>query len=131
MKIKFGLIGCGNIGKRHAQHIQNHQEGNITGVFDIDIEKGLTLANKYNSKHCKSFDELLNLDVDIVNICTPNGLHAEHAIKCLKAKKHVLVEKPMALSTYDCEQMLHTALENNKQLFVVKQKPLQPTCGCT
>tara|TARA_B100000683_G_C12490296_1_gene554345 strand:- start:1036 stop:2043 length:1008 start_codon:yes stop_codon:yes gene_type:complete len=126
MKIKFGLIGCGNIGKRHAQHIQNHQEGNITGVFDIDIEKGLTLANKYNSKHCKSFDELLNLDVDIVNICTPNGLHAEHAIKCLKAKKHVLVEKPMALSTYDCEQMLHTALENNKQLFVVKQNRYNP-----
>ena len=126
MKIKFGIIGCGNIGARHAKHINEHKEGILKSVLDINTEKSISIAKKYSCDYFESMDKFLSQDLDIINICTPNGLHSKHAIKCMKAGKHVLVEKPMALKSADCEKMIHTSLNTNKQLFIVKQNRYNP-----
>ena len=64
--------------------------------------------------------------VDIISVCTPNGLHAIHSIMALRAGKHVLCEKPMALSVKDCERMIKEAEDANKRLFIVKQNRFNP-----
>ena len=123
--IKFAIIGCGKIANRHAEHI--HNIGILSAVCDIDIERASALGNKYSAKVYNNIDELLiNEKVDVVSICTPNGLHAEHTIKSLQAGNHVLCEKPMAISVYDCEKMIDMSLNVNKRLFIVKQNRFNP-----
>lgn len=124
-KIRFGLIGCGRIGQRHAEHISNN--GILSAVCDIDLKKAETLANRSNSRAFASIDELLNEGgIDLVSICTPNGLHAEHTIKALAKGVHVLCEKPMALSVHDCGEMIKAAEKANRRLFIVKQNRFNP-----
>ena len=124
--LNFAIIGCGRIAQRHAQHIK--KQGNLTAVCDIYEARAQALAKEYNTKAYTSIDELLNheSDLDVVAICTPNGLHAEHTIKALNAGNHVLVEKPMALSVYDSGEMIKAAERANKRLFVVKQNRFNP-----
>jgi len=127
MTINFAIIGCGYIAHRHARHIIDHPEADLVGGFDILPERTKEFGNKYICKAYTSLDELLNDKiVDIVVIATPNGAHANAAIETLKAGKHVLVEKPMALSVDDCNQMVETAEKFNAKLFVVKQNRFNP-----
>lgn len=125
-KIKFVLLGCGRIAQRHAEHIQNF--GTLVAVCDIEKEKADSLAKKYNVKAYYTIESFLNskVDADVVSVCTPNGLHAVHSIESLKAGYHVLCEKPMALSTEDCGEMIKVAERNNRRLFVVKQNRFNP-----
>lgn len=126
-KIKFAVIGQGHIGKRHAEMIRRHPEGELVALCDVLSPDELGLKN-LTDKFYSSVDELLNnhSEVDVVNVCTPNGLHAEHTLKSLEAKKHVVCEKPMALKKSDCEKMIHTAMQMQKQIFVVKQNRYSP-----
>ena len=126
MKIKFGIIGCGYIAQRHAKHIINHNSAVLTAVFDIDGERTEEFANRYQVKSASSLDDFFSHDFDIVCVCTPNGTHAELAILGLKSGKHVLVEKPMALSSVEVENMLSEAEKANKNLYVVKQNRYNP-----
>ncbi len=92
--LKFALVGCGTIGTRHAALI--HQVGSLKAVCDIEKDKADHFAKQYS---CNSYYEIENLleqekDLDVVVICTPNGLHAQHSIKSLEAGHHVLCEKP-------------------------------------
>lgn len=125
-QIKFGLIGCGRIANRHAEHIKNF--GQLKAVCDIVPEKAETLATQYGVKSYKSIDDLLEqeTDIDVMSICTPNGLHAEHSIKALKAGYHVLCEKPMAINVHDCGEMIKAAESANKRLFAIKQNRFNP-----
>ncbi|MBS1639260.1 MAG: Gfo/Idh/MocA family oxidoreductase [Bacteroidetes bacterium] len=125
-KIKFAIIGCGRIAQRHAEHINKF--GELIAVCDIVEEKAKALAEKYNTKHYLLVNDLLTNEklVDVVSICTPNGLHAQHAIATLKAGFHALVEKPMALSVYDCGEMIKAAEQANKRLFAIKQNRFNP-----
>ncbi|HEX5170064.1 MAG TPA: Gfo/Idh/MocA family oxidoreductase [Cyclobacteriaceae bacterium] len=125
-KIKFALVGCGRIGERHAQHI--NKLGILSCVCDIDVEKGKKLAKLYDVPNYASLQELLEncADIDVVSICTPNGLHAEHTIQALRAGFHVICEKPMALSVNDCGEMIKAAESANKRLFIVKQNRFNP-----
>lgn len=126
MSLQFAIIGCGNIGRRHADQIR--RVGRLAAVCDIDRGKATELGKKYNSNIYFSIEELLaaEIDLDIVAVCTPNGLHATHSIQALKAGCHVLCEKPMAITSADCLEMIHTAEECGKQLFVVKQNRFNP-----
>ena len=128
MKIKFGIVGCGHIAKRHAKHISQNKLAELVAVYDINNENAKSLASHFNNVAvANSLDELIsNKEIDILNICTPNGTHASIAIEALKARKHVLVEKPMALHVADCEQMIEVAKANKKSLFVVKQNRFNP-----
>jgi len=125
-KIKFAIIGCGRIAQRHAEHINNY--GELVAVCDIVTDKATALAEKYHSKKYLTVEELLlnEKTVDVVSVCSPNGLHATHAIASLKAGFHVLVEKPMALTVYDCGEMIKAAEQANKRLFAIKQNRFNP-----
>lgn len=124
--MKFAIIGCGRIAQRHAEHINNF--ANLSAVYDIEYEKAVKLAKEYDAMAYKSLDELFSSEkeVDVVSICSPNGLHADHTIKALNAGFHVLCEKPMAINVHDCGKMIQTAEKNNKRLFVIKQNRFNP-----
>lgn len=125
--LKFAIIGCGRIAQRHAKHIKNTDGAELVAVCDIIPERADKLGEEYaaNAYHAVE-DLLLDGNIDIVSICSPNGLHAEHSILSLKAGKHVLCEKPMAISVYDCGEMIKTAEKANKRLFVIKQNRYNP-----
>lgn len=124
--IRFAIIGCGRIGQRHAEHI--HAKAKLIAVCDIVKEKADKIAAEYKSKAYYDVKELLEKekDIDVVAICTPNGLHAEHSIQSLNAGYHVLCEKPMALTSYDCGEMIKAAERANKRLFAIKQNRFNP-----
>ena len=123
---KFGLVGCGRIAQRHAEHIS--KIGKLSAVCDTDRFKATALSEKYGAAAFESLEVMLSAspDLDIVSICTPNGLHAEHSIKAFKAGVHVLCEKPMALSVKDCSAMIQAAEKANRRLFIVKQNRFNP-----
>ncbi len=125
-KYNFALIGCGRIAQRHAGHIS--RLGNLKAVSDVDSIRADKLGKDYDATVYYDLDELLKKekDIDVVSICTPNGLHAEHTIKALRAGFHVLCEKPMAISVADAGQMISEALKANKMLFIVKQNRFNP-----
>jgi len=124
--LNFAVVGCGRIGTRHAEHIKNN--GNLVAVCDIAEEKAIVLSEKYGAKAYQSISELLDKEssVDLVAICTPNGLHAIHSIEALKKGYHVLCEKPMAISVHDCGEMIKAAESSNRRLMIVKQNRFNP-----
>ena len=124
--IKFAIIGCGRIAQRHAEHI--HNKGRLVAVCDVVKEKADAIGKKYNANAYYSLEDLLQSEkgIDVVSICSPNGLHAEHAIKSLQAGVHVLCEKPMAINVYDCGEMIKAAEKTNKRLFAIKQNRFNP-----
>ena len=123
--ITFAIIGCGRIAQRHAEHINT--VGKLVAVCDVVEERADELATKYNVKAYYGIDELLkNESMDVVTICSPNGLHAEHTIKSLNAGFHVLCEKPLAIDVNDCGEMIKAAERANKRLFAIKQNRFNP-----
>ncbi len=124
--LKFAIVGCGRIGNRHAKHIANN--GILKAVCDVDFGRADTLAKEYGASAYPSIEDMLanEKDIDLVAICSPNGLHAAHSIKVLKSGIHVLCEKPMATSVYDCGEMIKTAESANKRLMIVKQNRFNP-----
>ena len=127
-KVKFAVVGSGHIGKRHAEMICRDDESELIAMADIRSAKECE-AEKFNVPFFNSIDELLSnkeINFDVVNICTPNGLHAEQAIKALDAGKHVVCEKPMGLSKENCERVIFKALQVSKQVFCVMQNRYSP-----
>lgn len=124
--IKFALIGCGRIAKRHAGHMSNY--GELVAVCDVDTAKAKEMGKQFQVPYYISVQDLLksSSQFDLVSICTPNGLHAEHTIQALRAGYHVLCEKPMAINVHDCSEMIKEAEKANKRLFVVKQNRFNP-----
>ena len=123
---KFAIIGCGRIAERHALQISH--VANLVAVCDIDIEKARILANTYNVAYFDNVETMLLAlpEIEIVSICTPNYLHAEHSILALNHGKHVLCEKPLAIHVADAQNMIEAAELNHKKLFVVKQNRYNP-----
>jgi UDP-N-acetyl-2-amino-2-deoxyglucuronate dehydrogenase len=125
MQLSFAIIGCGNIGKRHAEYIQ--AVGKLIAVCDIDKEKATETGNKYKAAIFFTIEELLHVEKpDVVVVCTPNGLHAQHSITSFRAGCHVLCEKPMAISSKDCLDMIDAAEKADKKLLIVKQNRFNP-----
>lgn len=126
MKLRFALVGCGRIAQRHAEHIS--KQSILAAVCDIDKDKADKLALQYGAKAYYNLSDLLQAedDIDVVSVCTPNGLHAKHAIQSLKKGCHVLCEKPMAITVNDCGEMIKAAEQANKRLFAIKQNRFNP-----
>jgi len=125
-KLKFAIVGCGRISERHAEQIT--RMANMVAVCDNIESKATLLGQKYGCEIYLNIDDLLNYEneLDVVSICTPNGLHAEHSIKVLRKGIHVLCEKPMAITVFDCGEMIKEAERANKRLFIVKQNRYNP-----
>ncbi len=125
--ITFSIVGCGRIGFRHAEHISKLAK--LSSVCDIDENALEKFSRNFpNVNLYKSIDELLEKDKEsqVINICTPNGLHAKHTVMALRANKHVVCEKPMALTVNDANLMNEEAKKAKKHLFVVKQNRFNP-----
>lgn len=125
--IKFAVIGQGHIGKRHAEMIRRNPDSQLVAVCDILPKEQVGLEN-IEVPYFRSIDELLDsdLDIDVVNICTPNGFHAEYAIKALEKKHHVVLEKPIALTKHDAEQIVFKSLQVSRHVFCVMQNRYSP-----
>jgi len=124
--IKFAIVGYGHIGKRHAEHILNNTECKLVAICDADTATVDQLPDKEISYYPKIEDLLSATTADVVCICTPNYLHCAHAVATLNAGKHVVVEKPMALSEAECDEMIDAANRNRRIVFAVKQNRYNP-----
>jgi len=126
-RIKFAIIGAGYIGKRHATLIKENNDSELVAFIDVRTEDECQI-DKFNTPLFSSLDEFksANLEVDVINICTPNGLHAIHCLEALNLDHHVVCEKPMTLTKYDCEKVMFTALEKSKHIFCVMQNRYSP-----
>ncbi len=122
-KVKFAIVGCGSIGKRHLAVLDADPEAEIIAICDVDAKKACDLSNLYSGIKVYSDYSLMLKEVDaqVINIVTPHHLHAQMTIDALNSGFNVLVEKPMALTSKDCALMNETAKNNNLNLWVVKQ----------
>jgi len=126
-KIKFAVIGCGHIGKRHAEMVTRNNEAELVALCDLSDKSSLGIE-RFEVPFFSSIDELLasNIEIDVVNICTPNGVHSEQAEKALDKGMHIVVEKPIGLSKAKCESVIFKALRNHKHVFAVMQNRYSP-----
>jgi predicted dehydrogenase len=122
--INFALLGCGRIAKRHAELLGTGQiaGARLAAVCDIDGKRAAAYGERFNVPAFTSIAELLAAPgIDAVSVLTPSGMHAEHAIAVARSGRHVVVEKPMALTLEDADQMIEAAGAARVRLFVVKQ----------
>ncbi|WP_369722536.1 Gfo/Idh/MocA family protein [Bradyrhizobium sp. LLZ17] len=122
--IRFGLLGCGRIAKRHSELLGgNHiDRASLVAVCDSVRSRADALAAKFGVPAYEDLEAFLDhKDMDAVAVLTPSGLHPQHAIACARAGKHVVVEKPMALRLQDADDMIRACDEVGVKLFVVKQ----------
>lgn len=121
-KVRFGIVGYGNIGKRHAHHLLENDQAELVAVASLQDKPKELDCNYYQSLE----DMLSNEKIDVLNVCTPNYLHSAHTIAGLLHGANVVCEKPMAMSKTECNQMIAAATESGKKLFVVKQNRHNP-----
>ena len=134
-KLKFAILGCGRISTKHVEAlINNKDEAELVAVYDIIEELAVDKKNQYESvieganvKVYTDYNELLNdKDIDVVTIATISGYHAKHAIDCLNHDKHVLIEKPMALTLEDADKIIKLGKEKSKKVCVSHQNRFIP-----
>jgi predicted dehydrogenase len=115
-KIKWGIIGLGNIANEFAKDLLLVEDANLIAVASRDAIKSKVFAEKYGcQKAYSSYDDIINdPEIDILYIATPHSSHATLSIKALQNNKHVLCEKPMALNYKDAVEMINASKDNNK-----------------
>lgn len=120
--VKFAVVGIGNIGSRHLAVIDAEPRARLVDICDIKGDVCEKHSGLYDVRAVSDFGEMLRkTSADVINICTPHGLHAPMAIEAAKAGKHILVEKPMALTVEDTYRMDEAARKNGVRLMVVWQ----------
>ena len=120
--INFGIVGCGAIADFHAQAIESLENARLIGACDKNIKNTEAFTNKYGIKCYESFEQMLSdNDIDAVCICTPSCFHNENAIASLKAGKHVAVEKPMAFTKKQAEEIANAVQSSKKVLTSIAQ----------
>ena len=122
--LNIALVGCGRIAKRHSELLGFGQikGAQLVSVCDNVIDKANKIGEQFNVPAYEDMDEMMKSElIDIVVVLTPSGLHAEHVVNLSKYGKHIVVEKPMALSVDDTEAMIYACDANNIKLFVIKQ----------
>ncbi|MDR2775151.1 MAG: Gfo/Idh/MocA family oxidoreductase [Tannerella sp.] len=126
-KIRFAVIGCGHIGKRHAEMISREEGAELVALCDIKPREELGIE-KFDVPFFTGLEDLCDsgLSFDTLNICTPNGLHAGMAIKAIETGYHAVIEKPVALTVADAEKVMFAGLKYRKQIFCVMQNRYSP-----
>ncbi len=124
MHIKFALVGCGRIAYKHAEILNGQiEKAKLSAVCDINHEKAKTTGEKYGVPYYTDYNEMLSKEkIDVVCILTESGNHARHTVDIVKKfQRHIVVEKPMALTLQDADEMIRVCDAHNVKLFVVKQ----------
>ena len=120
--LRFGIVGCGVIGPTHAEAITSLPNAELVAVADIVPEKAQKLAETY---HVKAYPDLQTMleheQLDVVDVCTPSGLHGEHACQIMRAGSHVIIEKPMEIRHERIEEILQVQRETKRKLAVISQ----------
>src|ERR1051325_6572707 len=126
--VRFAIVGYGLIGKRHATIVSNHPNAELAAIVEVDIAKLEEAKKSFKVPVYETMDELgqNGTKAEVVCVCTPNHLHAPIAIGALENKYHVVIEKPMALTKADCEQIIFSSLHAARHVFVVKQNRYSP-----
>jgi predicted dehydrogenase len=124
--MRFAIIGCGKIAPRHAAEAARN--GKLVAVCDIIAKKADEFAKAYNANPYYSIEELLanEKQLDVVAVCTPNGLHPSHSILALRSGAHVLCEKPLSITVSEGQKMIEAAKNADRKLFVVKSTRYNP-----
>lgn len=127
-RFNTAIIGCGTVYNVHADALASNPNTRLTAVADIDAARASAAAQKYG---CRAYDDyrevLSDPTVDSVHICTPHHLHCAMAIEAMNAGKHVLSEKPMAISVEECEEMIKTSGRTGRQLGICFQNRYNTT----
>lgn len=127
-KLNVSIIGCGNIFDMHAKPIYDNDYVDLVSVVDIDKSRAAKASDFYGCKYYTDYIKMLHEDkADAVHICTPHYLHSEMAIHALNHKKHVLIEKPMALTLNDADKIIEASKKNNRKLGVCLQNRYNKT----
>lgn len=122
--MNFALIGCGRIAKRHSELLGNKQIANarLVAVCDVVAEKAERIAREFSVPHFADMHEMMQKEkIDVAVVLTESGKHAEHVVALAAYKKHIVVEKPMALTLDDADTMIRACDKAGVRLFVVKQ----------
>lgn len=122
--LRFGLVGCGRIAKRHSELLgyQQIENASLVAVCDIEKVKAQKIGEQFDVPYYTDMDEMMRMeDIDVVSVLTESGHHAKHVINLAKYGKHIMVEKPIALTLDDADAMIRACDEHGCKLFVVKQ----------
>ncbi len=121
-KVKFGIVGCGLISKWHIKSVLELDNAELVGVFDSFKDGAQKAASEYGCRVFDTYEQMLSCEeIDIVTICTPSGLHAPLAIKAAEAKKHIIVEKPMAITREQITELTDACEKNGVKICVISQ----------
>ncbi|HUU28947.1 MAG TPA: Gfo/Idh/MocA family oxidoreductase [archaeon] len=120
--LKFALIGCGRISRKHISALGEIKGAELAAVCDIIEERAKRAAQTLGVPFYTDYHQMLEREkVDVVNILTPSGLHGKHALDIVRYGKHIVVEKPMALTLEQADKMIEACDRAGVKLFVVKQ----------
>ncbi|WP_284643829.1 Gfo/Idh/MocA family protein [Paenibacillus silviterrae] len=127
-KIKFAIVGCGHIAKKHIESIEKSSITELVAVCDTNVDRLNEFKEIYNVEGYLDLEEMLQkqVDIDVVNICTPSGLHKKLAVMVASYKKHVVVEKPIALTLEDANAIIEACEANKVKLSVVHPNRFRP-----
>ena len=123
--IRYGIVGCGHIAKKHVAAIKAVEGAELVAVCDTNEERLSEFAVD-GVRGYTDLKDMLASDVDVVCICTPSGIHAPLTIQAAEAKKHVIVEKPMALTLEDADRMIDACEKNGVKMAVVHPNRFRP-----
>ena len=122
--LRVALVGCGRISRRHSELLgsNNIHGANLAAVCDIKIERAKEIGSTYKVPYYDDMGLMMSKEnIDVVVILTESGNHANHVVNLAKYGKHIIVEKPMALTLEDADRMIQSCDKNGIKLFVVKQ----------
>lgn len=121
-RVRFGVISASGMAEGHMTAVRDNNQAELVSICDIDLEKALRVAKRFNVTEQSVYkdyrDLLARADIDAVIICTPDQLHREMTVAALEAGKHVLCEKPMALTREDCVTMVKAGEKSDKKLMI-------------
>jgi len=122
-KVRFAIVGCGRIAYRHIEAIQANPRAELVALCDLKLERAQERGKGTGARFYRDYREMLQREpVDAVCLMTPTGMHVEHAEDIIKRfRKHMVIEKPMALRVEDGERLIATAGEHGVRLFIVHQ----------
>jgi len=125
--IRFAVVGYGNIGSRHVRFLKELEGAEISVICDINETRARDGGQEAGCGYVTDFRDVLNdPNVDVVDICTPSGLHAEMSIAAMEAGKHAISEKPMALNLSEADSVIEAQKRTSMRYFLVKQNRYNP-----